>query len=90
MPEIKHLAPGVPFILVGTQTDRRRQISTEMAENLAKETGAYAYHECSAKTRHGLNKLFEVAVSATVNDDNCQNVKTGGIRAKVKRTCILL
>ncbi|PPD88704.1 hypothetical protein GOBAR_DD14348 [Gossypium barbadense] len=63
IPELKHYAPGVPIILVGTKHDLREDkqffidhpgavpISTAQGEELQKLIGSPAYIECSAKTQ---------------------------------------
>ena len=64
IPEIRHHAPGVPIILVGTKLDLREDpttihrlrerrfspISFSMGMQLAKEVGAVRYVEASSKT----------------------------------------
>lgn len=68
VPELKKYAKGVPFILVGTQSDRRngapasRVISPKEGAELAKKLGAVEYAECSAKTRDGLRDVFVGAI----------------------------
>ncbi|KAF8377806.1 hypothetical protein HHK36_031191 [Tetracentron sinense] len=63
IPELRHYAPGVPIILVGTKLDLRDDkqffidhpgavpISTAQGEELKKLIGAPAYIECSSKTQ---------------------------------------
>ncbi|CAL9759653.1 unnamed protein product, partial [Musa acuminata subsp. burmannicoides] len=63
IPELKHYAPGVPIVLVGTKLDLRDDtqffvdhpsavpISTAQGEELRKVIGAPAYIECSSKTQ---------------------------------------
>ncbi|KAG6502224.1 hypothetical protein ZIOFF_042113 [Zingiber officinale] len=63
IPELRHYAPGVPIILVGTKLDLRDDkqffidhpgafpISTAQGEELLKQIGAAAYIECSSKTQ---------------------------------------
>jgi Ras-related C3 botulinum toxin substrate 1 len=63
IPELRHYAPGVPIILVGTKLDLRDDkqffvdhpgavpISTAQGEELRKLIGAAAYIECSSKTQ---------------------------------------
>ncbi|XP_022869767.1 rac-like GTP-binding protein 5 [Olea europaea var. sylvestris] len=63
IPELRHYAPGVPVILVGTKLDLRDDkqfffdhpgavpITTAQGEELRKLIGAAAYIECSAKTQ---------------------------------------
>lgn len=73
MPEVRHHCPGVPLIVVGTQSDLRddqshieklarqktRPISIEQGDRLAKEVGAVKYTECSALTQRGLKNVFD-------------------------------
>ncbi|KAK9273186.1 hypothetical protein L1049_017993 [Liquidambar formosana] len=63
IPELRHYAPLVPIVLVGTKLDLREDkqfhmdypgaytISTEQGEELKKQIGALAYVECSSKTQ---------------------------------------
>ncbi|TYG56548.1 hypothetical protein ES288_D08G072700v1 [Gossypium darwinii] len=63
LPELKHYAPAVPIVLVGTKLDLREDrqfhldypgastISTEQGLELKKQVGALAYIECSSKTQ---------------------------------------
>ncbi|KAJ0401062.1 hypothetical protein P43SY_005082 [Pythium insidiosum] len=76
LPEIRHHAPGVPFILVGTKLDLRDDdetleklrekkltaISSEEGEALKNELGAFKYLECSALTQKGLKQVFDEAI----------------------------
>lgn len=76
LPEIRHHAPGVPFILVGTKLDLRDDeetleklrekkmtaITTEEGEALKTDLGAYKYLECSALTQKGLKQVFDEAI----------------------------
>ena len=75
-PELKHHAPGVPIILVGTQADLRndeatvgqlaskglRVITTEEGEQRMKEIDAVNYLECSALTQEGVKAVFDQAI----------------------------
>lgn len=73
VPELKKYARGVPFILVGTQSDRRnggpasRMVSSQEGVELAKRLGAVEYAECSAKTRDGLRDVFVGAIMTSTN-----------------------
>ncbi|XP_048234706.1 rac-like GTP-binding protein RAC2 isoform X1 [Ricinus communis] len=63
VPELRHYAPSVPIILVGTKLDLREDgqfhldypgactISREQGIELKKQIGALAYVECSSKTQ---------------------------------------
>ena len=79
-PEVAHFCPKVPIILVGTKGDLRsdaealeamhehevKPVTTEDAERVAREIGAHAYMECSAKTRDGVREIFEAAAKLTL------------------------
>jgi len=81
-PEIKHHAPGVPFILVGTKMDLRSDPATvqKMQErghapvtlqggnSKASELGAYKYLECSALTQEGLKQVFDDAIRCVLEN----------------------
>ncbi|KAI8526800.1 hypothetical protein RHMOL_Rhmol12G0025200 [Rhododendron molle] len=65
VPELRHYAPLVPIVLVGTKMDLREDkqfqmdypssctISTAQGEELKKQIRAVAYLECSSKTQQG-------------------------------------
>ena len=75
-PEIKHHAPGVPFMIVGTKADLKddatvlEKVKTQglalveltKAEELRKELGGYKAMECSALTQKGLKAVFDEAI----------------------------
>lgn len=75
-PEIKHYAPGVPFILVGTKVDLKDDaamlekvkqqgivpVELSKAEALKTELGGYKVLECSALTQKGLKAVFDEAI----------------------------
>ena len=77
-PEVKHFCPNVPIILVGNKKDLRNDSSTlkelrrvnqipvksEDAQTVANEINAFAYLECSAKTKDGVREVFEMAAQA--------------------------
>lgn len=83
-PEIKHHAPGVPFILVGLKTDLRKDqdmirnlqakrqsmITQEEGQALADELKAYKYLECSALTQEGLKTVFDEAIRCVLEFQN--------------------
>ncbi|KAK9948380.1 hypothetical protein M0R45_003960 [Rubus argutus] len=74
IPELKHYAPGVPIILVGTKLDLRDDkqffidhpgavpITTAQGEELRKLIGAPAYIECSSKTQQNVKGVFDAAI----------------------------
>jgi cell division control protein 42 len=72
-PEVHHHCPGVPCLIVGTQTDLREDpgvreklarqkmtpVRKEDGERMAKELGAVKYVECSALTQYKLKDVFD-------------------------------
>ncbi|KAF8307867.1 hypothetical protein DL93DRAFT_2087564 [Clavulina sp. PMI_390] len=80
-PEIAHYCPGVPWALVGTQIDLREDpkileelstkgesaITIEQGEKLARKLCAFAYVECSAKTKTGLKDVFDDVLKADLD-----------------------
>jgi len=81
VPEICHHAPNTPFLLVGTQMDlrddkqkiqqlakdKKKPVTVEMGERLAKEVKAVKYVECSALTQQGLKNVFDEAIIAALD-----------------------
>lgn len=72
-PEVRHHCPGVPCLIVGTQTDlrddpsvkdklakqRMQPVRKEDGEKMARELGAVKYVECSALTQYKLKDVFD-------------------------------
>ena len=79
-PEVKHFCPNVPIILVGNKKDLRNDQNTirelakmkqepvrnEDGRSMKERIGAYAYLECSAKTKEGVREVFETATKAAL------------------------
>lgn len=79
-PEVHHHCPGVPCLIVGTQTDLRddpsvreklakqkmQPVRKEDGERMAKELGAVKYVECSALTQYKLKDVFDEAIVAAL------------------------
>ncbi|MDQ6986599.1 MAG: Rho family protein [Mariprofundaceae bacterium] len=77
VPELRHHAPGVPIVLVGTKADLRDDqnvvqnlqnkgldmVSLEQADAMRRTIGAKAYMECSALTQLGLKFVFDKAMT---------------------------
>ena len=67
VPEINHFCPDTPFLLVGTQTDLREEVTGQErpaltlsdGARLARELRAVKYLECSALTQKGLKTVFD-------------------------------
>lgn len=89
--EVKHYCPTTPVILVGTKSDvrgtaaveeklrarrGRGTITKEEGQNLANKLGVYAYIECSAMLRNGLDDVIKTAVTAAL--ENRARAKKGG------------
>lgn len=95
-PELRRYSPSTPFILVGTQSDRRNNgnnsgsggafVSPGEGLKLAKEIGAIGYYECSALTREGLRDVFVQAILAALDP---KKARATGIAAKKKRCSII-
>jgi len=79
-PEVTHLCPDVPQILVGTKMDTRsdeallsklrsqgqKPITPEEGAALAKKLNSVKYIECSAKTNENLKTVFDEAIKAVL------------------------
>ncbi|KAL9959586.1 hypothetical protein ACROYT_G032920 [Oculina patagonica] len=79
-PEVKHFCPNVPIILVGNKTDLRADenvkrelakmkqepVKTEEGSLMSEKISAYAYLECSAKTKEGVINVFRTATRAAL------------------------
>ncbi|NXG39506.1 RHOA protein, partial [Dromaius novaehollandiae] len=72
VPEIKFFCSTVPIILVATKIDLRDdegvRISTVKGKALAASIGAYAYLECSAKTKEGVDTALEIISQCVLNE----------------------
>ncbi len=91
-PELRRYSPGVQFILVGTQADRRPApsgassaagaqgafVSHGEGARLAKDLGAVTYIECSALTREGLREVFVNAILAALDPKKAKSSGAGG------------
>ena len=96
LPEISHFCPNTPVILVGNKSDLRndstaiqnlsnrkmKPVSSEEASITASRMGAHAYMECSARTRDGVQAVFETAARAALSHKNRSNDR--------KHLCVLL
>merc|ERR1712039_1026056 len=80
VPEVKHFCPNVPIVLVGNKKDLRNDPDTkrELIQNkqkpvesasgkeMSQKISAFAYLECSAKTKEGVRDVFETATRAAL------------------------
>ena len=92
-PEVRHFCPNVPIILVGNKKDLRNDQNTirelakmkqetvkaEEGRGMAEKIGAFAYLECSAKTKEGVREVFETATRAALQ-----------VKKKKKGKCLIL
>ncbi|KAK4437631.1 Rac-like GTP-binding protein 5 [Sesamum alatum] len=98
IPELRHYAPGVPIILVGTKLDLRDDkqffidhpgavpISTAQGEELRKLIGAAAYIECSAKTQQNVKAVFDAAIKVVLQPPKQKKRK----KKKGQKACSIL
>ncbi|KFV59656.1 Rho-related GTP-binding protein RhoB, partial [Tyto alba] len=81
VPEIKVFCPTVPIILVATKVELRgnedikkpttpgnEPINTTEGKALAASIGAYAYLECSAKTKEGVDTALVIISQCALNE----------------------
>jgi len=91
-PEVKHFCPNVPIILVGNKKDLRNDPNTikelgkmkqepvkpEEGRAMAEKINAFAYLECSAKSKEGVREGFETATRAALQ-----------VKKKKRKTCCI-
>eukprot|EP01090_Pellita_catalonica_P005247 TRINITY_DN1515_c0_g1_i2.p1 TRINITY_DN1515_c0_g1~~TRINITY_DN1515_c0_g1_i2.p1 ORF type:complete len:181 (-),score=17.84 TRINITY_DN1515_c0_g1_i2:618-1160(-) len=100
LPEIQHHAPETPFLLIGNKydlfdADDEKMVKADEGKEMASRIGAEGYLECSALSRHNLNKVFTTALdiviekqSATLHDSS-ETTETTAATVPSKRRCIL-
>jgi len=86
IPEIKNNDKNVPFVIVGTKSDLRRDqeyldklrlkgqdiVSSHQVDQISRDYGAVSVMECSAKTRENLDEVFEQIIRIVLS------IKHGG------------
>ncbi|KAB1228266.1 Rac-like GTP-binding protein 7 [Morella rubra] len=87
VPELRHYAPSVPIILVGTKLDLREDeqfhlnypgactISTKQGEELQRQIGAAVYIECSSKTQQNVKAVFDSSIKLVLNPSKRKKLK---------------
>ncbi|KAH0871716.1 hypothetical protein HID58_078738 [Brassica napus] len=97
IPELKHYAPGVPIVLVGTKLDLRDDkqffidhpgavpITTAQGEELKKLIEAPAYIECSSKSQENVKGVFDAAIRVVL-----QPPKQKKKKSKAQKACSIL
>lgn len=98
IPELRHYAPGVPIILVGTKEDLRdskvliagqsstARILRSRGEDLKRLIRASAYVECSSKTQENLSAVFETAVRTVLQ----QQIQKKKKKKRKHKNCSIL
>lgn len=96
IPELRHYAPNVPIVLVGTKLDLRDDkqfftnhpgaapITTAQAEELRWQIGAVAYIECSSKTQQNVKAVFDAAIKVVLQPPKQKK------RKKKQGNCVIL
>ncbi|KAG6397609.1 hypothetical protein SASPL_143779 [Salvia splendens] len=77
IPELKHYAPGVPIILVGTKLGK--------GEELRKLIVSPSYVECSSKTQENVKQVFDAAIKVVLQPPNTKKKK-----GKAQKACSVL
>lgn len=86
-PEVHHHCPGVPCLIVGTQTDLRDDgavreklakqkmspVRKEDGEKMARDLGAVKYVECSALTQFKLKDVFDEVCIRLLFGERCHH-----------------
>ncbi|CAN7016115.1 unnamed protein product [Brassica rapa subsp. trilocularis] len=97
IPELKHYAPGVPIVLVGSKLDLRDDkqffidhpgavpITTAQGEELKKLIEAPAYIECSSKSQENVKGVFDAAIRVVL-----QPPKQKKKKSKAQKACSIL
>ena len=78
--ELRHHAPGTPFMLVGTKADLRngQSVTAKEAEAAARTIGAIGYAETSALNLTGVSECFERACAPAIASSRRKSVKKCG------------
>ncbi|OWM77391.1 hypothetical protein CDL15_Pgr016788 [Punica granatum] len=82
IPELRHYAPNVPIVLVGTKLGKKFLFI--MGEELKKMIGAVTYIECSSKTQQNVKAVFDAAIKVALRPPKPKK------RKPKKRTCTFL
>lgn len=88
VPETKNFCPNAHIVLVGIKKDtrndphemKRKLVTSQEGQLMAEQIHAFAYIECSAKTKEGVGEVFETATRAALQ------VKKG----KGEKKCLLV
>ncbi|TYI77691.1 hypothetical protein E1A91_D06G159000v1 [Gossypium mustelinum] len=83
IPELRHYAPNVPVVLVGTKLGATA-ITTSQGEELKKIIGAVSYIECSSKTQENVKAVFDTAIKVALRPPKPKR------KPHKKRSCVFL
>ncbi|KAF8408988.1 hypothetical protein HHK36_005059 [Tetracentron sinense] len=83
IPELRHYAPTVPILLVGTKLGFNAGIIGQ-GEELKKMIGAAFYIECSSKTQQNVKAVFDAAIKVVLRPSKPKK------RRRRPRLCIFL
>ncbi|KAL9325438.1 hypothetical protein ACSQ67_006083 [Phaseolus vulgaris] len=87
IPELRHYAPNVPIVLVGTKLDLRddKQFLIDHPGATRITTAqAFTYIECSSKTQQNVKTVFDAAIKVALRPPKPKK------KPRKKRTCIFL
>ncbi|CAL9119310.1 unnamed protein product [Musa textilis] len=96
IPELRHYAPNVPIVLVGTKLDLREDrqfiidhpgttpITIAQAKELKKMIGAAVYIECSSKTQQNVKAVFDAAIKVVIYPPKPKK------KSRKQRACLIL
>lgn len=93
VPEVKHFCPNAPIVLLGIKKDTRddpsilnklhkmklKPITSQEGQLMAEQIHAFAYIECSSKSKEGVREVFETATRAALQV----------IKGKKEKKCLL-
>ncbi|GAB0100836.1 hypothetical protein DMENIID0001_169310 [Sergentomyia squamirostris] len=84
IPELRHVQPNIPIVLVATKADTRtvHSVTTTEGLSLQRKINSNTFIECSAKMSHNVQLVIEEAVRAAVN-----GVKTDHIEEENECSC---
>merc|ERR1712018_429020 len=65
-PEVKHFCPNVPITIKELAKMKQDPVKPEDGRTMAEKINAFAYLECSAKSKEGVREVFETATRAAL------------------------
>ena len=89
---MKCLMSGPCYIMsyyIAAHPTNTNNISSEAGERMAREVKADVFHVCSAKTREGVDSLFQTAMQLVIRNENNKEGKKSRLKLKSDK-CLLL